>query len=499
MPGRVHDRDSWLYQARVRAGFKARPSFAQRLGVSTDTVSLWELGKHYPPWQFICKIADVLNVPVREAAEALWKEKVGDLCPCCGGVKILPDEAEALVLEGKAVFVDADAARLLHARMMPIKLPCENCGKIRIHLHRKTRGHPKLCQSCSRLEEAKPFRCAGYKLPNFDTPQYAKHCPRIIHLKPWQIQKKQRWAKDNPSSFFDLASRSYRCGGCTKAAFPMRNRLKRLRELEAKESGQRRLSSVPPRTREQLNKLFRKHRDNPDLYRSEDEEGSELLRRGLYPLNPVPQSAQEKGRQTYAERCKTGKKWPKMTEGCMLRRWGRRCDQPLCKGHDPHPGVKCSRCSCLKYLPRELPRNVRFGICVWCWNRDAQGTLIIRKNSANIKLRFHDPCYGEWRKNTDDGKRFLALKRRGEEASLPSYKPGRRPEERDLKLRWSWFWQHCAGKISYDEVAREHRLVPSAVQKAVEFMIDHLPESRFVDTRYQPMVELAKMLSHASK
>jgi len=179
----------------------------------------------------------------------------------------------------------------------------------------------------------------------------------------------------------------------------------------------------------------------------------------------------------------------------MLRYWGRRCAQPICF-HDPHPSVKCSHCSCLKYRATELPRNVRLGLCVLCWNKDGRA-LIIRKDSANIRLRFHGPCYREWRTSTEEGRRYIWRKRRKEEASLPSYKPGQRPKEEDLKLRWSWFWQHFAGEKPYREIAREHE--SSSVEKNVKFMIDNLPESHLVDDRYHPQLELAKVLSGASR
>jgi DNA-binding XRE family transcriptional regulator len=325
--------DSWFHTARVRAGFETRPPLAQQLGVSLDTVYLWELGKHRPPWELIGAIANALKVPLPEVVEVLWKEKVEDLCPCgCGGKTVLPEEA--LDLEG-AVVVDGDPDQLRHSRMLPIKLPCTECGKIRIYQHRRKRSHHRaLCPSCSRLEEEQPFKCVGYRLPNFDTPQYAKRCPRTILLAPWQIHKRQRWQKDHSDNFFDVSSQRYRCGRCTKAAIPIGNRIERLRELEAKESGQRR-SMVEITTRKQLNTLFRKHRDDQDLYRRED--GPELLARGLYPLlDRVPEWAQEKGRQTYVEACKTGKKWPEMTKGCMLRDYPALCRQlmdPLQASH----------------------------------------------------------------------------------------------------------------------------------------------------------------------
>jgi hypothetical protein len=314
-------------------------------------------------------------------------------------------------------------------------------------------------------------------------------------LAPWQIHKRQQWHKDHPDDAFDVSSQRYQCGRCKKAKIPVENRVKRLRELEAKESRQRR-STVKITTRKQLNTLFRKQRDNPDLYRRED--GAELCNRGLYPLlDRVPESAQEKGRRIYAEICKTGKKWPEMTKGCMLRDWGRRCAQPICV-HDPHPGVKCSHCSCLKYRATELPLNVRFGLCVSCWNKGGHA-LIVRRNSANIQLRFHNACYCEWRTSTDEGRRYIWRKRHKDKASLPSYKAGRRPKEEDLRLRWAWLWQHFAGERSYSEIAKEHGLDSSSVETAVEFMIDNLPQSHLVGARYQPMIELAKALSKTSR
>jgi hypothetical protein len=127
-----------------------------------------------------------------------------------------------------------------------------------------------------------------------------------------------------------------------------------------------------------------------------------------------------------------------MTKGCKLRRWGRRCAQPICQ-HGPHPGTRCEDCSCPKYVATELPRKLRFGVCVWCFNSEETGFIIIRKNSANIQLRFHNPCYRAWRENTAEGKRYISLKRQGKEASLPSYKLRTRPKEEDLKIHWSWF------------------------------------------------------------
>jgi hypothetical protein len=46
MSGIVQDPNSWFYNARVRAGFMARPPLAQRFGFSQDTVYLLQpIGK----------------------------------------------------------------------------------------------------------------------------------------------------------------------------------------------------------------------------------------------------------------------------------------------------------------------------------------------------------------------------------------------------------------------------------------------------------------------
>jgi DNA-binding XRE family transcriptional regulator len=506
--------NSWLYQAWVSAGFKTRSALAQRLGVSKDIVYLWELGKHRPPWSLVFKIARAAKRPTREAAEALWNENKGDPCPCGrGGEKILVDEALELLANG-ALLVEGTPAQLQNARMMPIKHVCANpkCGQIRIFLHRRTRGHPELCQSCCHLAEKTPFWCDGKRLPNFDIPQHAKHCETArgpILLTPTQIRKRERSAmlSSNPDKFFDRSSGRYICHRCLKAVIALGNRLKRVRELEAEEAGHQKISMVKIRTRERLDEGYRKHRNNQGFYRKDDAEGPEISARGLYRLlDRVPEEAQKKGRQTYTEICKTNpdKQWLQMTEGCMLRRWGRRCAQPECRNsrrikgqqsrHAPHPGVPCTKkdCSCTEYLPTKLPTDVRFGICVLCLNRHDPGFIIVRKNSANIQLRFHNCCWQQWRKNDDSGRRYIWRKRQGEAPSLPSYESGDRLKEEDLRIRWSWIWQHFAGGRSYEEIGREQGFSRSWIKEQVDYMIDHLPDSSKVDNRYGPEVELAK-------
>jgi DNA-binding XRE family transcriptional regulator len=501
MPEDVQSHYSWLRNTRTAAGFKTRASLARPVGVSTDSVSKWEGGKALPLWERVAAIADELKVPRSAAVEGIWKEKVGDPCPCgCGGEKVLPDPSQ---WPNDAFPVDFDVEQLRHARMLPIMLPCANCGKIRVHLHRRKRTHHHpLCRSCSRLAEKTPFKCIGFHLPYFDNRQklHARRCRGTLSLIPAEVskeqQKEQRRSNLSPESidrarrgndvFFDLASGQRRDWLCAKAAKVWTRRLKTLREAGHKK---------PITSMKQLNDAFRKHlRENPETTE---------LRAGF------SRSDQERGRQTYIERCKTKKEtktnWPEMTNGCMLRRWGKLCQ--TCK-HNPHAGSPCAECAeqgcaCATYVATELPSSVRLGICVWCWNRDAQGPLLITKDRTTedggvSKNRFHGPCYREWRSTTDEGRHFISRQQQGQEASLPPYKPGNRPGEVTLKTRWSWFWQHFAGGMTSSEIARQNGCAESTVREGIEYIAKILPGSHLLAEQFRPQIEAAKTLSRNS-
>jgi DNA-binding XRE family transcriptional regulator len=486
---------SWLRDLRVAAGFQTPETFAQRVGVSTDSIRVWEAGKAVPLWERLHAIAEVLKCPDEEVVEGIWNEKVEDPCPCdCGGKMVLPDPSQ---WPSDAVLVDFDINQLRHARMLPIMLPCK-CGKTRVYLHRKlgatTKYHRPRCPSCSRLVDRKRINCVGFQLPYFDRRQKlrAMRCERrpTIFLTPSEIRKQQRKeqhrtnlsqeaidrARRNNEVFFDLASQERRCPACVRAAKVWMRRLKAVQSLEP---------TVRITTMKQLNDRFREQRKT----------AAPSLKTKFSPTD------QERGRKTYIERCKTVENWPEMTKGCMLRRWGKLCVE--CK-HNPHAGKPCAErnCTCTKYTAAELPSTVRFGVCVWCWNQDVEGCLIITKDRwpKRTPNMFHGPCYREWRKTTDDGRHFISRKRHGEHPNLPAYKPGDRPDEGTLKTRWSWFWQHFAGGMSYPEIAkqasfgRRQPLDPSTIQKAVKYMIDRFPETRLLADQYGREIDVAKSL-----
>jgi len=163
---------SWLRDVRIARGFQTPEFLAQPVGVSTDSIRLWEAGKHVPLWERLHAIAEVLKRPDAEVVEGIWNEKVEDPCPCdCGGKKVLPDPSH---WPSGSVPVDFKLDQLRHARMLPIILPCK-CGKVRIYLHRKlgakSKYHRPRCPSRSRLVDRKRINCVGFQLPYFDRRQ----------------------------------------------------------------------------------------------------------------------------------------------------------------------------------------------------------------------------------------------------------------------------------------------------------------------------------------
>src|SRR2546426_919796 len=122
MPRKLQNPDSWLHAARVKAGYKTVRSLAERLGVALSQVVEWGRGPQKPMWQHIPKLAEALGVGVPEVITGIWRESVGDLCPCgCGGQKILPDSPGA--------------------RKLLIEIPCANCGTTRTCKQGNTRFH----------------------------------------------------------------------------------------------------------------------------------------------------------------------------------------------------------------------------------------------------------------------------------------------------------------------------------------------------------------------
>ncbi len=170
MPGKVQNPNPWFYQARLRAGFRNAASLAQRLGVPKGMVYHWEHGSaspvpsYRPSSDLMPQLATILNVTLPELVEALYRETLGDPCPCgCGGRKALSDSPTAHKLD--------------------IKLPCEEWGRVRTYPQGKRDRHRKFCNE---HQVKRPFPCIGYSDHNVRG-LHARNCPRTIFLRPSDI------------------------------------------------------------------------------------------------------------------------------------------------------------------------------------------------------------------------------------------------------------------------------------------------------------------------
>jgi DNA-binding XRE family transcriptional regulator len=168
----------------------------QRIGVPKSTVYQWQRGRGRPPWRLMPQIADILTVPLPHLVEALWKENVGDPCPCgCGGKKIFPEFPEA--------------------RTLAIEIPCAKCGAKRIHKRWKQSRHRKLCPTCATTVERIEFTCVGYQDHNASL--HARTCPRTMRLRPSDVNARQRLKDNGLKLRFDVSSREYQCNSCAGA------------------------------------------------------------------------------------------------------------------------------------------------------------------------------------------------------------------------------------------------------------------------------------------
>jgi hypothetical protein len=206
MPRTLQNPDSWFHTARVRAGYKTVRSLAERLGVALSQVVEWGRGPQQPMWQHIPKLAEAFGLGIPEVVTGIWRESIGDFCPCgCGGRKIPPDNPTA--------------------RQLLIEIPCASCSKKRTHIQGNWRFHFELCLNCAgRARRGKRvlFRCVGYN--DYHTRRWACPYPHEVLLLPYQIR---RYQKDQQKplrpfkrqrAFINKSKKTRRCGSCARAA-----------------------------------------------------------------------------------------------------------------------------------------------------------------------------------------------------------------------------------------------------------------------------------------
>ena len=52
---------------RIRRGL-TQVELSERIGVSQNTISFYEIGKRYPSYKILCKLAEVLNCEIKDIA-----------------------------------------------------------------------------------------------------------------------------------------------------------------------------------------------------------------------------------------------------------------------------------------------------------------------------------------------------------------------------------------------------------------------------------------------
>ena len=287
MPGKVQNPDSWFYNVRVQAGFRNAATLAEQLGVPKGTVYQWERGSassvpsHRPPWRLMPQIAEILVVTLPQLVEALWKETVGDPCPCgCGGTKAFPKDR-------------------LEARTLAIEIPCAKCGVKRIHNRWKKGRHRKLCFTCAASVERIKFTCIGYR--DHDAKGlYAKTCPKTMWLRPSDVNARQRLKDNGLKSSFDASSKTYKCNSCAGTE-----------RLHAKQE-----KMIQEFLKEKYPDVDRKIRTGAKRRRMWSLHGAEIN-----PKFKPTRDAQELGRRKFIQNAAAGMKYPKKTTANLIRRW----------------------------------------------------------------------------------------------------------------------------------------------------------------------------------
>lgn len=319
MPGKSQNLDSWFYKARVEAGFPNAASLAQQVDVPKSTVYGWERGSadrgpSSPPWRLMPQLGAILNVTLAELVVALWKEAVGDPCPCrCGGKKVFPEQFP-------------------EARKLRIELPCVECGKKRTYPQWKQDHHRKRCNDCSKSGERTEYvdaKCRGYS--DHNATRWACR----------QETKRRRLSYFKARSFFDPSTNppTYKCNRCLSTERLNAALEEKLREIEAKQNFGGKKYLVKIKARAYRLELLRKHRHQ--------------LKWGRLRFSP---EEQERGRRQFAENAATGKEYPEMTKANLRRHWLRgsipkrmevgiciRCENfiPSMNSPDPHFHGKC--------------------------------------------------------------------------------------------------------------------------------------------------------------
>lgn len=535
----------WLRTMRAAAGYDTDAALARALSVNQSKIFCWSQGV-LPAAEHVRKLARVLHLKLPQAVKALWNESFEDPCPCgLKGKKIFPKDAGAKRLwmvhpcgmcgvkgtkrtyrtpsakhyrlcqactmrsrmrrgptgswlgemRFKAGYPTAAAlaqrlgitkvivafwerginrplwrhmvnlAKVLRipegdlvkrlwgeglgvpcpcgcggktiapdlpgAMTLSVVLPCVKCGIERVYKRHGKDSHKKLCRRCSQLSDRIEFTCIGYN--DHGTTCYTRKCPVTVFLRPMDIHARQKDKERFPNSLFDAISKTFQCNGCGGAARLITGMDKHVRTLST-DGGRQNPQKI--RSRKQLRSLLREYhaKRSPHL--------------------KATRQSQDLGRRVFAERCKTGKQWLEKTKANLVRWWSR----------------------------NPLPSSVHFGLCLVC------GKIAITDGPK--MSRFHNPCYREWRRSTEEGREFSLARIQGQNIISPSPGPGRPVTEEKLRKHYSWAVQHYLGGKSFGEIGESNDRSAYGVEKEAKLLIARLPSPQLLAQRFRPSIEL---------
>lgn len=213
-PRLIADETVWLRNAASASGFPTWEALAQGIGAPGQTVRRWGRG-HRPTRHWISPLAIALSLTEQELVEAVWGERIGSQCECCGGVKALPEAAGS--------------------RSLATVHTCGGCGLQRTYA--PGAGHYTRHHGCTWSVPRVRLECVGYM--DHDVHRFNKNCPRAVELLPGRVNARKsgvahrgpgRFNQAQPA-FTDESSGTFRCGRCAGAARGIAMTEHRIREF----------------------------------------------------------------------------------------------------------------------------------------------------------------------------------------------------------------------------------------------------------------------------
>jgi hypothetical protein len=506
------------------------------LGAAKTTVNSWKQGSR-PQARFMPKIAVSLNLPFETLVEALWKERVGDPCPCgCGGKKVFP-------------------VKFPTARTLFIELPCARCRRKRISHQAVQGGHRKFCQRCAHAGEEAHLAVLMKRLGFPESSFYP--WLRGEYRPPWEsLQKIINNCGGTGMSPLDVLKQFWResvgdpcpCGCGGKKVLPDDPKARALaielpcvqcgdgdiRRYRYQTEGHYKLCRTCSRSNErvdrskftcdgyeykgvkarsetcrremllapnQVKKRQQKKERNPNSYfdvssgKYRCANCTRSLQRLSYLEGTVKNFLAKKQPHIKVERIRNRQQLSKLLSANFSEmNPNLRPDVEKIRNRRRRLAPGVSRVHLIRWWsrpPKDLPTFVRFGLCGCC------GKIAITLSDIP---KFHWRCYHEWMR-TPEGRHFQSLGRRGQKRGQEANPPvsklelrvrvpvgGMSGTEDSLKISFSWAVQHCLEGKSYRTIAEENDVDHTSVRDRIQFLIDKLPDPDLLQPRWQRAV-----------